>query len=545
MTWHVTINKEKKPLKNQFFSILKIASIITVVVLSILLIIYTYEYRRQKNSLIQELVQQENAYLGIATLSVQQNIVKMANDLLTLADFTSSNIDIAQDSHVNAPLKNLFLHMSENYGIYDQIRYINEEGEEEIRVNYSQGEAQLVEEEQLRNKGDRYYFQDSYLLPKGGIYISPIDLNVEDGEIETPYKPVIRLATPVFDEDGQRHGIVILNYLAGNLLEIVDMVYKGYESELSLINQEGYFLINSSHKELEFGFMFEENEGMSLEEVNPVISQKLQENEGGWYQDDDYLYTYTRLYPFVDTWADHTTYTRDESSADSRYWVILTQIPMATIQNRLNATRNLSQIGFVVLIILIISSSILIAYLWHQKNLENDYIRNLAHYDQLTKCFNRAWGLRLLDDVITRAKSKKSSVGLLFLDLDKFKEVNDTYGHKAGDHILIHCAKVIKDVLREDDFVVRLGGDEFLIILPEIAEYEIATEMARTLNLRLKEPITFEFNQIFIDSSIGISVYPDDGHSLNELVSSSDAAMYKAKQRKRGSYVESRTLLPT
>jgi len=401
----------------------------------------------------------------------------------------------------------------------------------------------LASPDQLRNKKDRYYFQESYLLPEDSVYISPIDLNVEDGVIEIPHKPMIRLATPVIDENGDRHGIVVLNYLAGNLLEIIDLVFKGYDSQLMLLNQDGYFLINEEEKYLEFGFMFEDNDGMHLSEVNPTIYELTESQEGGWYIDDDFLYTYTRLYPFVDTWADHTTYTASGESAATHYWVVLTKISMESILSRLNATRNLSRIGFIILSILIISSSILIAYLWHQKNKENDFIRNLAHYDQLTNCFNRAWGLRLLDDVISKARNKNGNVGLLFLDLDKFKEVNDTYGHKAGDAVLIHCADEIKNVLGRDDFVIRLGGDEFLIILPNIIDYSLATEKAKALQYRLKQPILFESIQIFIDSSIGISVYPEDGSSLNDLVSSSDAAMYKAKQRKRGSYVESRSMV--
>ncbi len=542
MTWNPTAIDEENSRKSQFLGIFRIAALIIIVVFSILLVIYFYENRRQKDSLIQELVQQEQAYLGIATLSVQQDIAKMANDLLTLADFTASSIDLTEHTHINDSLEELYLHMSENYGIYDQIRFIDEQGDEVIRVNYMDGDAELVSPDRLRNKKDRYYFQDSYLLSQGSVYFSPIDLNVEDGKIEVPYKPMIRIATPIIDEDGNRHGIVVLNYLADNLLEIINLVYKGYDSELMLLNEDGYFLINTLDRDMEFGFMFDDRRNENLSAINPDVYGRLEDNGGGWYLDEDYLYSYTRIYPFVDTWSDHSTYTVSGESAANRYWVILTQIPMTTIQSRLDGT-NLSKAGFVLLSVLIVGSSILIAYLWYQKNIENLYIRNLAHFDQLTQCYNRAWGLRLLDDVISKARSKNGNVGLLFLDLDKFKEVNDTYGHKAGDAVLVHCAAEIKKVLGSDDFVIRLGGDEFLIVLPNIIGYSRATDKAKILQTKLKQPIIFESVQIYIDSSIGISVYPEDGHSLNDLVSSSDAAMYKAKQKKRGGYVESRSMV--
>lgn len=105
------------------------------------------------------------------------------------------------------------LAFSEEKGIYDQIRFIDETGMEIIRVNYNSGHPNIVPDEELQSKASRYYFEDTFILEEREIFISPFDLNIEHGEVELPLKPMIRLGTPIFDTSGEKQGIFILNYL--------------------------------------------------------------------------------------------------------------------------------------------------------------------------------------------------------------------------------------------------------------------------------------------------------------------------------------------
>jgi diguanylate cyclase (GGDEF)-like protein len=129
----------------------------------------------------------------------------------------------------------------------------------------------------------------------------------------------------------------------------------------------------------------------------------------------------------------------------------------------------------------------------------------------------------------------RENLAVLFVDLDRFKNVNDVYGHRIGDELLIIAAERMKKLLRETDFLARQSGDEFVIILPESTGYR-AGNTAHSLVEILNELITIEKNELFISASIGISVYPEDGKTAEDLLKHADTAMYKAKSSGANQY---------
>ena len=529
MKWRHEREFAENSSKTQIIGILKIAIPLIIVVFTVLATRYFFAQREHETQVIQELVQQERAYLHITALAVENDIASMAKDLLTIKEITSVFVN---DNRIRE-IDQLYLNMVENYQIYDQIRYIDETGMEKVRINYNDGKGEVVPFTSLQNKNDRYYYQHSHQLLDGQIYISPLDLNVEQGRVETPYKPMIRLSTPVFDSQGNRRGIVIVNYLAENILEIITSVYRGYEANLSLVNQEGFFLIHEEDKTKEFGFMFKDGSENNLAFINPEVYEKSETSQTGWFQNEKGLFNYTRIYPFRNS---KSTFEEDKD-VSSRSWFIITHIQQSSITTRTKALDHLSQLSILLITILTFILLVVLSILWHQKRFEHKYIKNLAHYDQLTRCYNRGWGLRLLDQILTKAKKKEVMVALLFIDLDKFKAVNDTYGHKAGDAVLTESVKRIKGLLRFDDITVRLGGDEFLVILPAIKDITVPTMVGERIHEALKEIIEYRGVDILIDSSIGIALYPEDGSTVNELISHSDRAMYQAKSNKNVPYV--------
>jgi len=160
----------------------------------------------------------------------------------------------------------------------------------------------------------------------------------------------------------------------------------------------------------------------------------------------------------------------------------------------------------------------------------------LAHHDTLTDLPNRALFKDRLEQTIVSAKRNKEQFALLFIDLDQFKKINDSLGHHVGDEVLIETAKRIKSVLREEDTFARLGGDEFTIIIKNFKNIQAVSTISQKIINIMKEPISITTHNLYITSSIGISVYPDDAKNDLNLVKYADAAMYKAKDEGRNNY---------
>lgn len=165
-----------------------------------------------------------------------------------------------------------------------------------------------------------------------------------------------------------------------------------------------------------------------------------------------------------------------------------------------------------------------------------ELILNQANYDQLTKLPNRRLFNDRLEQEIKKSQREKNSTALLFIDLDRFKEVNDTLGHNMGDSLLIQAAARIKSCVRETDTVARLGGDEFTIILTDMKDSVTIAHTAQNIISHLSEVFYLESHEAFVSASIGIAFYPEDANNVVELLKLADQAMYVAKSSGRGCY---------
>jgi hypothetical protein len=186
-----------------------------------------------------------------------------------------------------------FLLFLANRGLYDQIRYINEDGQEEVRVNYQNGKPNIVSIDKLQNKSNRYYFSDAIILDPGSVFISPFDLNMEKGEIEKPYKPMIRMAMPVVDGKGKKRGIVILNYLGDNLLKTVRDSLDNSLGIPMLLNSESFWLLGATRQD-EWGFMFG-NETNFLKRFPD--QHEIMSSNAGQIVTNQGLFTFRTIYP--------------------------------------------------------------------------------------------------------------------------------------------------------------------------------------------------------------------------------------------------------
>ncbi|PIE43104.1 MAG: two-component system response regulator [Gammaproteobacteria bacterium] len=171
-----------------------------------------------------------------------------------------------------------------------------------------------------------------------------------------------------------------------------------------------------------------------------------------------------------------------------------------------------------------------------EKKEAEDFIHYQAYHDLLTRLPNRALFKDRLSLSIAQAKRNNSKLAVMFLDLDRFKVVNDTLGHTMGDHLLQTVATRLGACLRDGDTLSHFGGDEFTLLLPELSSREDARHIARKIMRVLKEPFPLAEHDVFVGVSIGISMFPDAGVTAEELIQNSDAAMYHVKGRGKDGY---------
>ena len=168
-------------------------------------------------------------------------------------------------------------------------------------------------------------------------------------------------------------------------------------------------------------------------------------------------------------------------------------------------------------------------------------LQKLAHFDPLTDLPNRILFRDRLGQALAEKEGHRNHVAVLFLDLDGFKEVNDSLGHTAGDLVLIEMAKRLQTVIRHSDTISRLGGDEFTIVLNSIEKKEDAALVAEKILEVIQNPFHIDCNEVTVSASIGIALSPEDGETVEELIRCSDLCMYRAKESGKNCYRMSHT----
>jgi len=165
-----------------------------------------------------------------------------------------------------------------------------------------------------------------------------------------------------------------------------------------------------------------------------------------------------------------------------------------------------------------------------------DRLKHMANFDTLTGIANRSLFQSRLHRAIARAQRHDKECAILFIDLNKFKPVNDHYGHEIGDGLLVQVAQRLKTLMREIDTVARIGGDEFVVVIEDIDDHDVIKDIAQRIIDSVGEHYVINGIDIAISCSIGISVYPHDGLNDIELTRSADIAMYAAKGSGEGRY---------
>ena len=258
---------------------------------------------------------------------------------------------------------------------YDQIRILSMNGQEILRVNYADARAKEVSPDKLRDRSGCYYFDRVLALPPGHLYVSPLDLNVKQLEVERPFKPIIRVATKLTDEQGRATGILILNYLAANLFRGLDEIRIGNNGQFLLVNQDGYYL-KAADPMHEWGHILDDRQEFSLTNDRPQLWQSIQQANTGFYDSSDILAGYQRLNTRT---LLHDPKTRKLiPPAMPQQWILIDQVPAETLSLLILPYKRSLSIGVALLVFLCFIGSGLLNVVINQRNRSNQQSRQLV-----------------------------------------------------------------------------------------------------------------------------------------------------------------------
>ncbi|MBI9059702.1 MAG: sensor histidine kinase [Labilibaculum sp.] len=328
--WYSFIKEENKSIRGFVRNLLFVFIFGFAVLLSVVIITLN-KYEEVEKKAYREVAE---TVLETKLENIQDDVKSVTSDLMMLAE--SGNLKkFWSDKEGNIEdLKAEFLNLSIHHEVFDQVRLIDEKGMEIIRVNYSSTRPSIVPKTKLQNKKDRYYFYDSFKLDRNEVFISPLDLNVENGEIEIPLKPMIRFATPVFDSQNVKRGVVVLNYYGQNIInEFVNQRNPLIKDQLMFLNSEGYWF-KGQRAESDWGFMYEDKQDLTFENEYGAVWDSIVATGQSQFETKKGMFTFKTIYPI----PKKLTPSRNEQQHinDDYHWKIVSFIPFHILNEKSN-----------------------------------------------------------------------------------------------------------------------------------------------------------------------------------------------------------------
>ncbi|RMJ06393.1 putative diguanylate cyclase YegE [Marinobacter litoralis] len=609
---------------------------------------------------IDDLKVAEQAKTRMTSGLLEQVFEYTANDLLAIASLPAAvRFNSGRSEEWKEALQTVFRVQLAQKNDYSQLRFLDHDGTELVRLEKTNQRVFNRQDTAMQFKGERYYVIETAALSEGEVYVSPLDLNVENGQVEVPYKPMIRFGTRVVDEGSGKQGLVVLNMKGEALLDTFETGMAGSYPAF-LLNDEGHIIAGPDEND-EWGFMF----GLpsSFARDFPEALERILTDDYGWIETSKGLFVYETVHPLKQS--------QSSQLAEQYTWKTVSFIPSSALPSSTLLSHSWV-VGFYiigVLLTLVISfythflihkrrelrranvqqskrfwkiSSVLgdglivmdkygvLTYMnpeaerilgWDANDLVHkrghevfhvheqdnpdcsvmevmktrqlyrskdeefrrkdestipvilnaapltsdtgdegvvisfqdfseikeyqETIHSLAFQDSLTGLPNR----RVLEDrmqlAIALSGRHARHLGLMFLDLDHFKQVNDTYGHDAGDILLKEIAERLERNVRETDTVVRMGGDEFIVLLPEVSSTENAKVVAEKILAAVSQPVVLPLGVARVGVSIGITIARGAGLTIEGVMQSADKAMYEAKRRGKNQIYVNEYLLPS
>jgi len=500
---------------------------------------------------------------------------EIARDLLLLAEH-SATVDALQNNKPGSTdqLAELFRLILEANPGYFQVRLISfkDNGLERVRVDRDGDQLVRVVGDELQEKGHLPYVFETRRLSPRAIFLSRIAINHERGAHSALGKPTIQMAMPVFNAQHAAIGVIVINIdLNGTFSQLAADVPKAYQ--LYLVNSQGDFLI---HPDASRAFGFDRGRPVLMQNEFPP-TQKLLTGSADQVLFESKTGDFAKA-PVVAAFLARKV---ESASPESKLIIGLAE-PMATVVAQADSLRDTTLrivlglcLGCILLAVIVARAvsrpinrmshvaerfadgqltgglplerddeiGVLARSFLHMQNRINaqmdelhqrrEDLERLARHDSLTGLPNRI----LFDEHMSHALSSShrdlSQLALLFVDIDRFKPINDMLGHAIGDLLLKEIADRIRLAVRGSDIPARIGGDEFVVLLPNIQQRRDALTVAEKIRVSIMKSFVIEGHQLAVSASIGIAIFPDDGTELIDLAKHADKAMYVAKEQGR------------
>jgi len=412
---------------------------------------------------------EEKQFLRASEDFVDERFSEIYKDLLYFSDILGET-DLEDESARNEIAK-LWYYFSKRTVVYDQIRFINNDGMEIIRVDYENGTGpRIIVDDELEDQSEQYYFIKAIALGPKTIYISPLDLSVENGEVVRPLKSMIRFAYQIYDENKEKKGIVIFNYKANDTLEVFSDLMSNSKGEINLINNEGYWVTNKDSSK-EFGFMFEDKQNVSFAKRYPLEWGEVVRDGA---PNSDQFYTYNGLFTyknvtlksFVELYINHGIGTYNDP------WRLISFIPINGELTYIETDKTTLFLGllnkYIAIYIFLAVVLIFISLLIMKNGASSKEMAYYTDHDFMTRALNRTAGYKILDTVLEEIKDDSINGAIWFYDVNGVKEVNEALGEESGDNLIIKVGDIIRQTIPSKAELVRYSGDEFIVIFKGI-----------------------------------------------------------------------------
>ncbi len=304
-------------------------------------------------------IENERQLLDLQKREIAISLKSIFSDISFIKNQKSLNNYINTPSFQNTKeLSEELLNFSKSKEIYDQIRFIDKNGNEKIRINYNQGSPAIVKTANLQNKKNRYYFKNSINLDSNQIYISPFDLNVENAKIEIPLKPMIRFCLPIFNREKETKGVIIFNYLGQQLINKIEEKFNFIQGDLFLLNSDSYYL-SGKIKNQNWAFMYKDRKNINFKNSHEKEWNEINNYNAGMIDRKNNVYLYDTIYPFWEfskKYSNEKIETREPINHQGYYWKILIAINKTKLLAKLSTT-------FIKIYFLILAAGLIISFI--------------------------------------------------------------------------------------------------------------------------------------------------------------------------------------
>lgn len=625
-------------------------------VLGFILLVQWQSFNVNQQQKLEHTVQLAHGFMNEELSQAVRDIKIIAKNAQWLARYASGNTAEPTEA-VLSQLAQGWQTIANESTYLDQIRWLDKQGMELLRINYDAQGAYRVPATELQPKGDRYYVAAGMQLAPGKVYLSPLDLNIENKQIEVPYKPTIRVVTPLVDAQGHHHGLIVVNYLANTILQHLQAMSHDDQLAVWLLNEQGYWLANPDESK-NWGFMLGHPQ-LTLSQAYPEIAARVASPEMDKWSSLPLvarkIEPLRHNEPFSQSVSvSASVQTPEQLTAgetyfwwliafvpESAYWVLLRQemgesvlialllLSLALFSSHVVArsrfieAQQKAQLSLAASVFVHANEGILITdansiilnaneeccritgyrcdeligktprllssgrydatfyqnmkkdllhkghwygEIWNRRKtgelyaefltitavyddegllhhyvalftditVEKQYqhqLERIAHYDALTDLPNRLLLADRMHQAMARSHRTSTEMAVIFLDLDGFKLINDHCGHEHGDQVLIDVAQTLQANTREGDTISRFGGDEFIIVIPDVRDRETLTHVIDKIRDNIQRTVSCNDQSIPLSASLGVTFYPQlEPVDAEQLIRQADQAMYVAKQ---------------